>query len=475
MAFGTDHDHPYDAIVIGSGSGGLTVAVGLATLGRSVLLIERHQMGGDCTNTGCIPSKSLLHHAGHGDRSRTDGPAVLSRVRSRRDELRQYEEQHFGEMDGIELRYGRAELLAPGRVGVTPDQGEPWEVEADHVIVATGSSPIRLDVPGLPDDRLLTNLELFELEDIPARLAIIGGGAIGAEMAVAFRRLGSTVSIIEAADRILPRLLPVVSATVTRSLSELGIRVITGATATGYESETGHLVHSAGAVEADRVLVAVGRRPNSEGLGMSRLGVELDRTGRILTDHRGRTNVTGLWAVGDVADTGGSTHMAGAWGRRVFQSIAYPRIPIGQQPAVVNAVFTEPEVATIGTQPDLPPSDVERLTVDGTEVDRVYTDEVDHVLLVVDIRRFSGTVLGATVIGPRAGEVLLPFSLAMRAGVPFHRFYGMVVPYPSHGDIITPAVDAYVSATLPHLHRRFGAWAAGRLRAAGGFLTDRSL
>lgn len=376
-------------------------------------------------------------------------------------------------MDGIELRYGRAELLAPGRIRVTPDDGPPWEAAADHVVVATGSSPVRLDVPGLPTDRLVTNLELFELEQVPKGLAIIGGGAVGAEMAVAFRRLGATVSIVEAAERILPGLLPVVSETVARSLSERGIEVITGATATGYDAETGRLVHSAGSVEADRVLMAVGRRPNTEGLGLSRLGVELDETGRIITDGRGRTNVAGLWAVGDVADTGGSTHMAGAWGRRVFQSIAYPRLPVGAEPPVVSGVVTEPEVATIGIQPEMPPPDVERITVDGTAVDRVYTDEVDHALLVVDVRRFTGTVLGATVVGPRAGEVLLPFSLAMRAGVPFHRFYGMVVPYPSHGDIVTAAVHRYLSATLPELPRRFGSWATGRLRAATRVVTDR--
>jgi pyruvate/2-oxoglutarate dehydrogenase complex dihydrolipoamide dehydrogenase (E3) component len=472
MASHSDH-HRHDAIVIGSGSGGVTVAVGLATLGRSVLLVERHQMGGDCTNTGCIPSKSLLHHAGRRPAPVNHGSDVLALVRVRRDGLRHHEEEHIGGMDGIDLRYGRAELLAPGRIRVTPDNGPSWEAEADHVVVATGSSPVRLDIPGLPDDRMLTNLELFELEQVPDRLAIIGGGAVGAEMAVAFRRLGSTVSIVEAAERVLPGLLPVVSATVKRSLSESGIDVITGAMATGYDVATDRLSHSAGSVDADQVLVAVGRRPNTEGLGLSRLGVELNGTGRIVTDRRGRTNLRGLWAVGDVADTGGSTHMAGAWGRRVFQSIVYPRVPIGDEPPVVRGVFTEPEVADIGDQPEIPPPDVERIAVDGTAVDRAYTDEVDHVLLVVDVRRFTGTVLGATVIGPRAGEVLLPFSLAMRAGVPFHRFYGMVAPYPSHGDIIAPAVDQYLSATLPELPRRFGSWANGRLRAAIGAITER--
>lgn len=473
MAFGTDDDSPHDAIVIGSGSGGLTVAVGLATLGRSVLLIERHQMGGDCTNTGCIPSKSLLHQSGLVAPSTADGFEVLARVRARRDGLRHHEEQEFGGMDGIELRYGRAELLAPGRIRVTPDDGEPWQATADQVVVATGSSPIRLDIPGLPADRVLTNLELFEIEQVPAGLAIVGGGAIGAEMAVAFRRLGVTVSIVEAEERILPGILPAVSDMVARSLTERGIELVTGVRATGYDAGTGRLLHTAGSVDADRVLMAVGRRPNTEGLGLARLGVELDETGRIVTDNRGRTNVAGLWAVGDVADTGGSTHMARAWGRRVFQSIVHPRLPIGEEPPVVRGVFTEPEVATIGTQPETPPSDVERVTVDGTAVDRVYTDEVDHALLIVDVRRFTGTVLGATVVGPRAGEVLLPFSLAMRAGVPFHRFYGMVVPYPSHGDIVTAAVDRHLSATLSDLPRQFGSWATGRLRAAVRFAADR--
>lgn len=151
---------PVDAVIIGAGSGGLTVAVGLSTFGKKVVMVERNHVGGDCTNVGCIPSKSLLHHSAHQDGR--DSKSILATVRERRDYLRDHETEEFGSMDNIDLVFGAAKIEAPGTVAITAADGTVERIETKHIVVATGSSPRRLPVPGLPDDRYLTNEELFE-------------------------------------------------------------------------------------------------------------------------------------------------------------------------------------------------------------------------------------------------------------------------------------------------------------------------
>ncbi|MDH3295994.1 MAG: NAD(P)/FAD-dependent oxidoreductase [Acidimicrobiia bacterium] len=453
----------FDAIVVGAGSGGLTAAVGLGRFGRQVLLVEREHMGGDCTNTGCIPSKTLLHLSRQRPTAEAvtgDGSAVLKQVRHRRDQLREHELEEFSGAEGVTFVYGRARLNAADTVAITSGDGSTWTARADDIILATGSSPRRLPITGLPDDRYLTNLELFELAEPPRHLAVVGGGAVGLEMALAFRRLGAAVTVIEAEDSILPTTLPQVGTMLTEVLVQSGIEVRTGHRAAGYEpsSETlklqcsrgshspGHpsLPSLPGIAGVDKVLVAVGRVPNTTGLGLEEIGVGTDEAGRVVVDERGRTSVPHLWAVGDMTTEGGTTHYASMWGRRVIQSIVYPRLPIGAEPLRPAVVFTEPEVATIGQQSRSTPPDVVRITVDGSEIDRTYTDEVGRSMLIVDVRPPTGEVIGATAVSPRAGELISTFSLAMKSGIAFHRWYGTVIPYPTYAEMITVAVEKYL-------------------------------
>lgn len=460
------------AIVIGSGSGGLTVAVGLGRLGRTAVMIEAGDVGGDCTNVGCIPSKSLLHHS----RSRELSPAeTLSKVRERRDYLRDHETEEFGNAPGVDLRRGRARIVGMGVVEISKPDGTKELVEAENIVVATGSRPRSLDIDGLPADRLLTNESLFELVQPPAHLAIVGGGAIGVEMATAFNRLGSMVTVIEYAPRLLPLMLPEAGEISRRSLERMGVRVIVGAAASKFDAATNTLFAApskAGAEVApienvDEVLVSVGRVPNSDNLGLESVGVVTDDRGHIQIDGRGRTNVPGIWACGDVTDRGGTTHAAGAWGRRILRSMVAGPLPIPDVPPMPAAVFGAPEVASVGSQPDEVAAGVRRISLPMSQIDRAFTDEVTEGVVIIDVQRFRGKILGATIVGPRAGELIGMVSLSMKTGVPFHRWYGTVWPYPTYADALSKAVDMYIAEALPAIHKEFFSYASAKVK---GFL-----
>lgn len=463
-------------VVIGAGSGGLTVAVGLSRLGRSVVLVEGHHIGGDCTNVGCIPSKSLLHHsrlqAVAWPAARRGTREILASVRARRTALRLHEVDEFGSMDGIDLRFGRARLLGDGRVEIAEASGRTVAMVAKHIVLATGSVPRRIPIDGVPEQMVVTNDELFELDDVPDHLVIVGGGPIGVEMAVAFVRLGSRVTVLEAAAQLLPQMLPEAAAVVHRSLTAMGIDVRVGAVAHRYDQDLGSIAvgppggDATGTIAGvDRVLMAVGRVPNTDGLGLDVARVDTDAGGRIVIDAKGRTSADGIWACGDVTDRGGTTHLANAWGRRIIKHIVAPIAPAGAEPERPAVVFTDPEAGSIGVQPVDVPDDVMRLRVAIADIDRGYTDELGDGVLIVDVRRFSGKVLGATVVGPRAGELIGLFALAMKNDLAFPKWYGTVWPYPTYGEAIGRAVDDYAAATLTRLPRELAGWARGRLRA----------
>lgn len=463
----TTSDVHVDAAVIGAGSGGLTVAIGLSQFGKSVALIEAAEIGGDCTNVGCIPSKSLLHHSAHIDgRSAAE---VMAKVRERRNALRDHETEEFNTKDGVTMIWGRAKIESADRLTITHGDGSTRSVTAKHLVVATGSSARRIPIEGLEDDRYLTNTELFEEQDAPSKLVIVGAGPIGIEMATAFQRLGTDVVVLDAAPRILPLYLPEASAIVERELVSRGIDVRPGTVGKHFDSATKtlHVGPLDGDAtdqisDVDRVLVAVGRVPNSEGLGLEELGVEMER-GRIVIDDKGRSSVDGVWACGDVTTEGATTHAANAWGRRIIKHIIAPPAPAGPRPLHPAVTFSDPEAATIGEQPEEVPSDVRRIVVDYGKIDRSYTDEVGEGIIVVDVRRFRGTVLGATIVGPRAGELISTFSLAMKNDIKFSKWYGTVWPYPAYSDGLGTAVDAYMGEALPNMHKEFAAWAKGKV------------
>lgn len=462
-----DPTRTYKAAVIGAGSGGLTAAIGLAGFGHDVVLIEAGPVGGDCTNLGCIPSKSLLRAARAGE------PDPLGWTRSRRDSLRDHEEHEMATHDRIALVRGRARLTDrrdPHVVAVTSADGEVIEVRAEHIVVSTGSRPVRFDIPGLSDDRLITNEELFELDEPPAKLLIVGGGPIGLEMATAFGDMGTEVAMVELQDRLLAGEQREVSETIRSAFEARGISVHTGTSIERFDSATGSALLADGTkiTDVDRVLLAVGRLPNVDGLDLDAAGVASGRRG-IVADDWGRTDVDGIWAIGDVTGNTLTTHGANAVGRRTVRAIALPKLPrTGSLRAIPNAVYSRPEIASVGLTVDeverLHPSGRRRYTVDLATIDRGHTDAIEHGIVVVDVERFTGKVLRASIVGPGAADWIGMFTIAIDHGIGLRKLFGMVHPYPAHAQAVGQIVDDFARDTYPKLPAEWWAMVRGRFR-----------
>ena len=462
-------DSSYDAIVIGAGSGGLTVAVGLAGFGRRVALVEAGRIGGDCTNVGCIPSKRLIHLS-RDPLLRSDSARILAAVRETRDGLAAREEREISALDGVHLLRGHARL-EPGRRVVVSGPGPTRQITARHVVIATGSRPRPIVVPGLPPARTLTNETLFDLSRAPEHLAIVGAGPIGVEMACAFARMGSTVTLIDLAPRVLPDAESAASDALERGLLEQGIAVRLGTRISGYDPRRSrlHVQGRAGSEEipgVSAVLMAAGRLPNSE--GFERV-VETD-PGGIRVDGWGRTSAAGVWAVGDVTPEGHQTHAANALGRRVVQRIALPWVPpLGSRPVIPTAVFSAPEVAWVGpTAEDRSahwhPSILANIRVDFASTDRGLTDGVRHGFISVSAVRLTGRVVAATVVGPNASDLLPLLTYAVAHRVSLLRLQRMVYAYPTFAGALGAVADEFARRTLPRLRSELAGY--GRYRWA---------
>ena len=465
---GHDSAHTYRAAIIGAGSGGLTIAIGLARMGHESVLIEGGRVGGDCTNVGCIPSKALLHA------SRVGVEDPFAWVRERRDGLASREDAELVADPHIHLVRGWARLTGPGptpRLVVSGPDGEA-EVRADNIVISGGSRPVTVDIPGLKPERVLTNESLFELTTPPGRIVVVGGGAIGLEMATAFRRLGTDVHVVELQEQLLATEDPLVGSTVRAALEERGVVFHLGMAISEAGDDDGGaslLLTDGGTIDlVDHVLMSVGRRPRVEDLGLEAAGVEFGPRG-IAVDTWGRTNVPGVWAIGDITGSTQTTHGANAIGRRAVRAIAFPKLPrTGSPRAMPSAVFCDPEIASVGLSPTdveaLPASGRRRYTVPLADIDRGLTDDIRHGFVMVDVERFSGNLLRATVVGPAAGELIGMFTMAIDHGIGLRKLFGMVHPYPTYADAIGRITDEFALDTYPHLAREW--WWATRTWAS---------
>ncbi len=460
---GHDPSRTYRAAVIGAGSGGLTLAIGLAGFGHDVVLIEGGPIGGDCTNVGCIPSKALLHAA----RSGIDDP--LAWARAKRDDLARRETDEMAEHEQIHLVRGWASLT-PARtphVVLVDDGVSVHEVRAEHVVIAAGSQPTTVRIDGLDVDRVVTNIELFELDTPPESLLILGGGAVAIEMATAFAALGTRVDIVEQQDRLLESEDSLITQVVERSLQSQGVQLHLGTTVDRVDGPTAFLADGSVVHGVDTVLMALGRTPRLDGLELDPAGVAHSPNG-ITIDSWGRTSVRGIWAVGDVTGATLTTHGAGAIGRRAVRAIALPQLPkLGSVGAIPNATYGDPEVASVGVTLDelaaLPERSRRRIVVDHADVDRGYTDDITDGRLVLDVERFSGRILRAAIVGPGATDLIGMFTIAIDNRISLRKLFGTVHPYPSHAEIIRQAADDFALDTLADLPREWRAMARGRL------------
>jgi dihydrolipoamide dehydrogenase len=458
-----DPQKTYKAAVIGAGSGGLTLAIGLSGFGHEVVLIESDKVGGDCTNVGCIPSKALLHAANVG----ADDPFAFAREKG--SDLSEREDDEMVEHDKIRLVRGWARLTdrhEPHIVEVTRSDNTKVEVRAEHVIVCAGSEPVRFPIDGLDEERLLTNENLFALTAAPTKIVLVGGGAISLEMATAFRDLGSEVHLVELADRLIPNEDPLVSSTIRAALEEREVAMHIGTKIDRFVGQTAHLSNGSTITDVDNVLLAVGRRPRLADLDLDAAGVASTKTG-ITADSWGRTNVAGIWAVGDVTGNTLTTHGANSIGRRTIRAIALPLPLIGAPRVQANAIYCRPEIASVG----MSVSDVaafakvgrRRYEVKLENIDRGYTDDIEHGVAMVDVERFTGKILRAAIVGPSAAEIIGMFTLAIDQGIGLRKLFGMVHPYPSHAQLVGHLTDDFARDTFAKLPREWLGMTRGRL------------
>ncbi len=453
----------YSTVVIGAGSGGLTVAIGMAGLGKKVALIEGHFVGGDCTNVGCVPSKTLIHLAEH-YHGETDTQAVLSAVQARRNHLRDEETHTVQHTPNLEYIQGWARFLAPKRLEVTRPDGSLLHVNATNIVIATGARPRLLDIPDLPIDRILTNESLFELSSAPRHMVIVGSGVIAMEMAFAFHKIGTQITIITRGPRVMSSALPEVSTAMHTALTDRGITIHYNATPESYVPDNATLHMRTNGLPAeiphvDKVLFASGRARNLEKLDLAQTGVAFDLKGGIPTDSYGQTNVPGIYAIGDVTPTSTFTHSANAQGRRVVQRIAFPWLPArAPEPFYPSAIYSDPEIASVGWTPaqiaeKFHPNLIKQIRIDLEKTDRGYTDGISNGFVILYVVRLTGRILHATIVGPHASAMISLLTLAISQRISIYKIYNMVFPYPTLSEAIKKAADTYVRETLPNLKR----------------------
>jgi pyruvate/2-oxoglutarate dehydrogenase complex dihydrolipoamide dehydrogenase (E3) component len=440
--------HEVDTVVIGMGPGGEDLAGQLAEAGQSVVGVEHHLVGGECPYYGCIPSKMMIRAADLLTEARRvnamSGTATVTpdftKVADRiRDEATDDWDDtvavdRFVGKGGTFVR-GRGVLDGVGRVRV----GDDLYVARHAVVIATGTSPAIPPVPGLAEARPWTNREIVKVRQVPASMIVLGGGAIGLELAQAFRRFGCEVTVVEAGERILGPEEPESSALLTTVLEREGIRVIAGVGATGVTRDERVTVSLADGTDvvADEILVAAGRTPNVRGLGLDTVG--LDETARpsfTVDDQLRVRGVDRLWAIGDIAGHGAFTHMAVYEAGVAVDSIlgvATPRTPDWH--AVSRVTFTDPEVGSVGmteAQARAAGLNVRVGLADSSTSSRgwLHGEGNDGLMkLIEDADR--GVLVGATSMGPRGGEVLGLFSLAVHARVPVSELRSMIYAYPT--------------------------------------------
>jgi pyruvate/2-oxoglutarate dehydrogenase complex dihydrolipoamide dehydrogenase (E3) component len=452
----------FNLIVIGAGSGGLVVAAGAAGLGARVALVEKHKMGGDCLNYGCVPSKALLRAAkaaqeareahrfgirGVADPGPQDAKAVMDWVRAAQAKIAPHDSvERFAGL-GVEVFLGAGRLRSAHEVEV-----EGKTLWGRHVVIATGSRAFIPDTPGLKEAGFLTNETIFDVEALPEHLVVFGGGPIGCELGQAFRRLGSRVTILSSRDHIVPKEDPDVAAVLAKRLRGEGIEILDRAKADRVELRDGKkIVHVAGrAIACDAILVSAGRRAVVQGLGLEAAGVAHDERG-ITIDANCRTSVPNVWAVGDVAGPYQFTHWAGHQARVVIQNILFPVKARFDADNLPWTTFTDPEIAHVGlSETDAKRRNVEHVVVssDFGHNDRAICDgtDADHFAKVIATPK--GKILGATIVHPHAGDLLAELVLAKKHGLSLSKLSGTIHAYPTLSEIGRALGDAWRRTTL---------------------------
>lgn len=467
-------------IVVGAGSAGLVSAYIAAAVKAKVVLIEKHKMGGDCLNTGCVPSKALirsakashlLKHADHLGIENVTGEVNLAKVFKRVNQVVSDIEPHdsierYTKL-GVECVQGDATLVSPYGVMVNGRV-----ITAKNIIIASGARPFMPPIPGLDQVDPLTSDNLWSLSDYPKRLLIMGGGPIGCELAQSFQRLGVDVTLVDMAKRLMPREDEDVSEYILECFQQEGVRVLLNQQIVGFEKTEQGIVASLRngsgqqTVECDRVLVAVGRKANVEGFGLESLGIEMTKQGTILVDDYMRTRFPNIYACGDVAGPYQFTHTAAhqAWYASVnalFGSLKKFRV---DYKVIPWATFTDPEVARVGlseTEAQEKGIEYEITRYDIDDLDRAIADSEARGFVKVLTPKGSDRILGCTIVGAHSGELITEFVTAMKYNLGLNKILGTIHIYPTMseankyvaGEWKRANVSAFTLGFLARFHR----------------------
>lgn len=467
----------YNLVVIGAGPGGLVTAAGAAALGARVALVERGLMGGDCLNVGCVPSKALLRaaraaadvRAAHAfgvelpGAVRVDFAAVMDRMRRLRARISAADSAHRFRDLGVDVFLGSACFAGRDHVTVA---GRTLRFR--RAVVATGARAAAPPIPGLADAGFLTNETVFGLTTLPRRLAVIGAGPVGCELAQAFARLGAEVSLFEAAPRILVRDDDAAAAVVARALARDGVRVLVDCAIERVDRDGArrviHHVASGARHEAsfDEILVAAGRVPNVDGLGLDTIGVAYDTRTGIVVDDRLRTTNPRIYAIGDVCSREPFTHHADFQARLVLRNALFLGRARASALTVPRVTYTDPELAHVGLSEHDAAARGTRIRTfvqPLSKVDRAVLDGDDDGFVKVHVRAESDRIVGATLVGRHAGELISEITVAMVHGVGLGKLARTMHPYPTQAEAIRTLGDAYTRTRLtPLVARMFRRW-----------------
>lgn len=464
-----------DIVVIGGGSAGLVASYIAAAVRARVTLVEREKMGGDCLNTGCVPSKALIraaksavevrHASRFGievDEPRINFQKVMGHVQDAIREVEPHDSPERYEGLGVEVVKGEAVLVDPWRVRI----GE-HELTTRHVIIASGARPRIPPLPGIDEITVLTSDNLWQLSALPERLVVLGGGPIGCELGQSFARLGSGVSLVEMGDQLMPREDRDIADLVRQGLSDDGVelhlstralKVVPHGGADGRHSLEVEITESGNtrtaSIEFDELLVAIGRQANVEGLGLEALGVGTRPNGTLDVDGALQSVLPNVWACGDVVGPYQLTHASAhqAWHATVNALFGeFKRFTVSYR-ALPAVTFSDPEVARVG----LNERDAEEQKIayevtryDLAELDRAIADGNQKGVIKVLTVPGKDRILGATIVGAGAGEMLAEFTLAMTRGIGLNKLLGTIHPYPTYSESVKATAGVWKNAHKP--------------------------
>ena len=461
----------YNLVIIGAGTAGLVTAAVSAGLGAKVALIERYLMGGDCLNVGCVPSKGIIRASRTWSEfkraeefgltmvgtAKQDFGMAMARMRQLRAQLSRTDSASRFQQLGVDVYMGHGSFTGPQTLTV-----DGKTLSFTKAVICTGARAIMLPIPGLQETGCLTNESAFSLTELPVRLAVIGAGPIGCELAQAFARFGSQVVVFEQECRILPREDREAAEIVKQSMSRDGVQFICDANITEISRRDGHkIIHYAVAgnsldIAVDEILVGIGRAPNVENLGLEKVGVAYDSRRGVTVNNRLQTTNAKIYAAGDICFPLKFTHTADAMAKIVIQNALFPH-PLGLGYASTDSLiipwctYTDPEIAHVGLYEEEAKTkgvEIDTFVVDMKDVDRAVLDGEDKGFAKVHVKQGTDQLVGATIVSAHAGDLISELTLAIKTGTGLRAIADTIYPYPTQAEVLKKVANAWRKTTF---------------------------